>query len=173
MKPYGDDVVNVQAQLRGYGSACERFGTAATGEDPVAAYVPLFEALNWAVALDDRIKDTWMPDGESLGRKWRERAGHGAEFLAGVRYARNSIHHHWADALRLDTGGRAYPRRYPLRYFEWLWRDVDEIPTPSSPYGRDVYESELAGRPAKATLMTLREAFRFVSKLLEPPVPHG
>lgn len=168
MKPYGDDVVNLQSQVRGFESAGARFRDAITGHDPVVAYVPLFEALNWAVALDDRIKDIWAPDGKPLGWAWRVRAEGGAELLAGLRYARNSVHHHWADALRLDRDGRAYPKRYPVRYFEWLWRDVADIPAPSQPHGRDVYKSDLAGRPAEVTLTTLGDVFRFVSGLVEP-----
>lgn len=173
MVPYEDDVVSVQAQLRGYEAACGRFGYAVTGQDPVAAYVPLFEALNWAVALDDRIKDIWAPDGMPLGWEWRKRAGGGAELFAGVRYARNSIHHHWADALRLDTDGRAYPKRYPIRYFEWLWRDAADIPAPSHRFGREVYASDLAGRPAEITLVTLSDVLRLVSGLLEQTRQQG
>lgn len=168
MKPYGDDVVSVRAQVRGYTTAYERFARALEGQDPVAAYIPLFEALNWAVSLDDRIKEIWVPEGNKLGWKWRAKAGHGAEILAGVRYARNSVHHHWADALRLeDAAGRSYPKRYPDRYFQWLWRNTADIPAPR-PNGRQVYEQELAGRPAEESLATLANAFGFVTTLLEP-----
>jgi hypothetical protein len=38
--------------------------------------------------------------------------------MRGVRFARNSVHHQWSDALELDTSGRRYPRTYPLVYFE-------------------------------------------------------
>jgi hypothetical protein len=53
----------------------------------------LFETLNWAVALDERVGTHWLPDGKPLGWKWRQRLGHGAEIMGGVRFARNSVHH--------------------------------------------------------------------------------
>jgi hypothetical protein len=170
MRPYGDDVVNVRAQFRGYSDAVSRFSEAAAGRDPIAAYLPLFEALNWAVALDDRISEVWAPEGVALGFAWRERV-RGAEALAGLRYARNTVHHDWADSLRLDTSGRRYPRRYPVRYFEWVWRDIAELPPTDKTHGNDVYRELLAGQAAEHTLTTLGEAFDFVSELVEPPVP--
>lgn len=170
MKPYGDQVVNVYAQVQGYTSALRRFSKAAAGEDAVAAYVPLFDALNWAVSLDKRIKEVWAPEGTTLDYGWRARVP-GAEALTGLRFARNIVHHNWADALRLDTEGRRYPRRYPLRYFEWVWRDMSDLPPTDKTRGDHTYRKLLAGQPAEHTLQVLGEAFEFVSQLVEPPVP--
>jgi hypothetical protein len=58
-------------------------------------YNGIFEALNWAVALDDRVGRHWVPDGGTLGWRWRERVGQGAEIM-GVRFARSSVHQ-WSD----------------------------------------------------------------------------
>src|SRR5450755_3053386 len=67
--------------------------------DPIAAYNALFEALNWAVAMDDRVGKHWAPDGKPLDWAWRERLGRGVEVMGGVRYARNRVHHQWSDAM--------------------------------------------------------------------------
>jgi hypothetical protein len=42
-----------------------------------------------------RPREHWKPDGQLLGWKWRERVGHGAEIMGGVRFVRNSVHHQW------------------------------------------------------------------------------
>lgn len=127
MKPDGPDLVSLRTQTRGYQLAVDRFKQAAAGLDAVAAYAPLFEALSWAASIDLRLGKLWIPDGKPLKEDWPSRI-QGAEAVFGLRFARNTVHHDWADALRLDIGGRRYPRRYPLRYFEWVWRDVDELP---------------------------------------------
>jgi hypothetical protein len=71
-------------------------------------FFALFETLNWCVSLDDYAREWWAPDGVALGWAWRERAG-GVELvglLNAVRYARNLVHHQWADALALEDGVR-------------------------------------------------------------------
>lgn len=156
------------AMFLGYGRASERFETAVKAKVAVDAFLPLFEALNWAVALDDRTAKRWGPDGEVLGWQWRERVP-GAEVMGGVRFARNRVHHQWSDALRLDESGRQYPRSYPLVYFEWVWRPADQLPKgrPDA-CGEGVYRRELEGRAARATLAQLGEAFAFLRRVLEP-----
>lgn len=68
MKPYEDQVVTVAAQVLGLRKAIERLELAAAQrEDPVETYLPVFEALNWIVALDDRIGAIWVPEGKKLG----------------------------------------------------------------------------------------------------------
>ena len=157
--------------FKGFALAVERFEVAAKAQEPDDAYIPLFEALGWAVALDSRTKEQWVPDGpdQKPGWGWRERVN-GAEVLRGVRWARNAIHHDWADALRLDERGRRYPKTYPNVYFEWVWRPTDELPASerSDVDGEAVYHECLEGQPARVTLTQLTEAFGLLSQLLEP-----
>jgi hypothetical protein len=170
MTAYPGTRVNAGMLLGGYAEAVERFRDAAAGRDPLAAFRPLFESLNWAVALDDYIGEIWRPDGKRLGLEWRERLL-GAESMSGLRYVRNRVHHQWADALRLDEEGRRYPRRYPIKYFEWVWRDLAELP-PAPPEredrrGRERYVELLEGAPAEVTLHILGEVMDEVWRLLE------
>jgi hypothetical protein len=143
---------------------------AVEGREPEPALHALFEALNWAVAVDDLVGEIWRPVGAREGYDWRERVPNG-EAMDGVRYVRNLVHHHWADALRLEEG-RRYPRRYPVRYFTWVWRDADELPPPMTKWDklrRPTYEALLANQRAEDTLMSLADVFAFVGGLLEPP----
>lgn len=162
--------MNVRTQVRGYAAAVARFRSAVAGHDAIAAYHPLFEALNWAASLDFRIAELRAPDAKPRGKDWYMREG-GAEAVPGLRWVRNTVHHDWANALRLDTEGRRYPRRYPTRYFEWVWRDIADLPPNDRNTGKDVYSELLAGRPAEFTLQILLEVFGFVADCVEPSLP--
>jgi hypothetical protein len=52
----------------------------------------VFEALNWSVTLDARIRH------ESKGEDWTVGIDSGSVIQA-LRYARNSVHHDWSAAL--------------------------------------------------------------------------
>lgn len=108
IKPYADNIQTFTAMFEGYAAATRRFYNAAELRDATEAFIPLFEALNWAVALDDRAAKHWTPEGKPLGFAWRERV-RDAETMQGVRFVRNSVHHQWSDALELDETPRAYP----------------------------------------------------------------
>ena len=101
-------------------------------EEREPAFFALFEALNWAVALDDVIAETWRPHGEREGFNWRSLVD-GGELLDGVRYARHRVHHQWADALRRREGVDTI---LPFRGHSWEWRDVEELP-PAPPKRND------------------------------------
>lgn len=159
--------------LRGYAEAFGRFKEAAKDDDVVSAtFFPLFEALNWAVALDDRIRREWAPEGEVLGWAWRDRVP-GAGAMRAIRYARNAVHHQWADALEVVDAEEAPMRRYPSRPHEWLWRHADELPRPPAdkedPEGEAVYRRLLAGHTAEDTLGVLGEVFDEVWRLMVFP----
>jgi hypothetical protein len=100
MKPYDQNVVTYESMLIGYTDAVARFETGVKGRNPVTAFVAVFESLNWAVALDERIGEHWVPCGESLGREWRDRLSRGAEIMDGVRFVRCRVHHQWSDGCR-------------------------------------------------------------------------
>lgn len=174
MQPYRDNVVTMAMLLRGYADAYARFKEAARDDSDVASatFAPLFEALNWAVALDDRIRKHWAPEGQALGFAWRERVP-AAGAMRGVRWARNAVHHQWADALEVVRADQAPMRRYPARPHEWLWREADHLPRPSK--GREDAEGEaayrriLAGHTCEDTLAILGEAFDDVWRMVEFP----
>ena len=98
-----DGIVDRPVLLRGYREGLGRFHEARIGTDTVDAYLPLFEALNWAASLDEHLDYPDHPE------------------LRGMRFARNRVHHQWAEALYV-TEGAAYPRAYPRVFFEWRWR---------------------------------------------------
>lgn len=171
MRPYAEPIATFRVLLRGYEQALARFREAAGGHDPTAAFVALLEVLNWAVALEDRCAEHWAPEGKPLGREWPSRLAN-AEPVHAVRFARNRVHHQWAEALELDTSGFRSPLRAPLRSFEWVWRGLDGLPsTPPDrrdPRGEKRYTQLLAGRPAESTLMVLHETYHQIADLLEP-----
>jgi hypothetical protein len=169
MKPYTENIQTFAAMFEGYAAAVVRFHEAAKTRDPTATFIPLFEALNWAVALDDRAGKHWTPEGKPLGWEWREKIRK-AEMMRGVRFVRNSVHHDWSDALDLDESGRTYPKTYPVVFYEWRWRAADELPEPDKEdkAGAKVYRDLVEGEPARHTLETLGEIFYFLRQVLEP-----
>src|SRR4051794_27590539 len=102
MSNYDGSRVRVGLLLRGYHRALLRFQRDGQSDDSESALHSLFEALEWAVALDEVIAEIWRPAGSREGFDWRSRVT-GAEVLDAVRYVRNRVHHQWADALRLEV----------------------------------------------------------------------
>jgi len=123
------------------------------------------------VALDDRIRAHWAPEGKPLNWGWRQRV-RGAELVDGLRWVRNGVHHQWSDALVLDDGAQ-FPMTLPGVFFEWIWRPASELPEldHANAGGQVAYEQGLQGRAARVTLSGLCEVFAFVAQLLEPPRP--
>jgi hypothetical protein len=166
VKPYADNVVTFRVLLAGYKAAVERFHDARVERDAVATFLPLFEALNWVTALDDQVGARWAPAGTALGWRWRDKIDEG-HFVAAVRFARNRIHHQWADALEL-TDGLTFPVRWPLAWHEWRWRASADLPAGKDERHRDVYDELLADQPARYALDALDRAYSQLAELLEP-----
>lgn len=145
--------------VAGFTDAVYRFECAPATDDGMLAYNALFEALAWAVALDERVGHHWVPDGKPLGEGWRARLGYGATVMAGVRFARNRVHHQWSDAM---TARRAAER------IRWVWRPADELPPGRNRRGEDVYREHLEGCAVIACLNVLNGAFYTLQFLLEP-----
>ena len=124
MKPY-EKMVTYEAMVVGFIDATARFERSVGRRDAVLAYAALFEALNWAVTLEDRVREHWVPDGEPLDWEWRERLPN-AEVMGAVRFARNRAHHQWADAMVVTT--RTLPYRFPLLIPDWKWRAAADLP---------------------------------------------
>jgi hypothetical protein len=62
-----------------------------------------------------------------------------------------------------------------MRFRSWVWRDVEQLPTPSNARkeapGREAYAMALAGRTAEHTLAAIGETFALLEPLLDPPIP--
>lgn len=180
LKLYPQNIVTVGHLLGGFEQACHRLWAATARGDETRAFFGLFEGLNWAVALDQRVGDHWAPEGTPLSWSWRERV-QGAEVMRGVRWVRNSVHHQWSDAIyeredgqfdledfdpRPDVFGSGQPDAASLR---WAWRPAAELP-PSErpdPEGEAVYREAMAGRSAALTLYRLEPVFSQVWQFME------
>jgi hypothetical protein len=149
--------LRVGSLARGFRQAHARFvNEGRLTREPKEAFFPIFEALTWAVALDDRLALGFSGDRTKKDWGWR-RAFADGETMMGVRFVRNRVHHQWADALYLSKG-RAYPKRYPVVYFEWKWRG--QLPPGRDDQGADEYRRLLVDQPARTTLSALDRLFR-------------
>lgn len=159
VKPY-ENIVTFESMMVGFAESLNRLDDVAG--DPIFAYNALFETLNWSVALDDRVGKHWAPDGKPLGWRWRRRLGPEAEVMAGVRFARNRIHHQWSDAIVAAVGPNG-------EFRSWSWREVDDLPTGlPDPHGEAVYRDALQGRTVQAALNVVGGAFLTLKSMLEP-----
>jgi hypothetical protein len=177
MKPDDENIQTFAAMFSGYDLALSRLETAVKEKEPTPAFIALFEALNWAVALDDRACEHWTPERKALGFGWRDRVK-GAHLMQAVRFARNNVHHQWSDALELDESGLELPATLPAGFFEWRWRALGKLP--ARPPARSekakarqaeeeaAYGQELEGKTARMTLHELGEAFYFLRMVMEP-----
>lgn len=160
--------VKFETLLNGYVAAHSRFKETRLTQDAEAAFQPLFEALNWAVVTDDHIAHHWAPEGELLKYQWRNRLDdESGAIIKGIRFARNRVHHQWADALRLSDSGAQSPFEFPLVFHEWSWISADEIPPgkyDNENRGIDDYRSTLQGRTARLTLSAVDRIYRSMTE---------
>lgn len=128
------------------------------------SFIPLLEALNWTVSLDDLIKTHW-PNELSTPVRWYETIPHGATVRA-VRFVRNRVHHHWIDALTLADDDQDLPMR--LASWLWLWR-TELHPPPAGRQdapGEALYREDLAGEPVIGALGRLTAIFGIALRTL-------
>lgn len=142
--------------VAGYVAAHDRVNAAYQHRDsPDLLFIPLFEALNWAGALEEKARP------------------HNDPLLAAVRLARNRVLHQWADAVE----GRSIPNPAglvvrplgagvgrsgiigPPVVWEWFWLDRASLPSGTNNQGGPAYDGLLAGRPVRDALDQLRTKF--------------
>jgi hypothetical protein len=175
MAMYSEPVITVHLMVEGFQAALRRFQDASERWDHPTAYPPLFEALNWAVAIDDRCQEIWIPEGPEHrpGPDWQRRLS-GEETLKGLRFVRNRVHHQWAEAFEIGTLREPTAER-PVRWTTWVWKRVDDLPPAPDQHQnakiRPFYDELLAGKPVEPTLVRLEETFELVARLLEPRLP--
>jgi hypothetical protein len=121
--------------------------------DVQVAFFGIFEALNWAVAVDNRLRCD-----HPKKRAWASDDPDGA-IVAGFRYARNAVHHDWSEALEL-TRAAVLPSPLPMMLAEWMW--VGKL-SATRPSGLTQYRTRLAGQPVRFTLEALERLFSVVA----------
>ena len=132
----------------GYVRALARFRAASEQEDKSArdTFLPLFETLNWAVAIQDFLRER----GEPLDHH---------PLVSALRFARNRVHHAWAAALEVreyEVTSSVGPVMVAGSTFDWFWIDAESLPLGGNRRGEAEYRSLLAGQQARAGLDDLQ-----------------
>ncbi|HET6641739.1 MAG TPA: hypothetical protein VFG93_00550 [Gaiellaceae bacterium] len=138
----------------GYRRALARFAETAGQRERKERFIPLFEALNWAVAIMDYEPMLWKD-----------------EIVLGLRFARNRVHHQLAEALEprdvpraeVTTAVRGQSRRVgPPTVLDWFWKAADQLPEPEERFrdkgyhrGKRAYQELLEGNPVEDALAHL------------------
>lgn len=104
----------------------------------------VFEALNWSVTLDERIRH------ESKGEDWTVGL-EGGNVIRALRYARNSVHHDWSAALNIGLAPDAFLAPHAT-VFGITWVDELAVGRPDR-RGAAAYADTLAGRNVGETLL--------------------
>jgi hypothetical protein len=114
----------------------------------------------WARALDEFHEKASgqvyknLRDGDDSGKH-----------MVGIRYARNRGGHQVAELIRI-TGGAYFPILLPAPFFEFVWRDLAELPAPDPRWpdvaGAKAYEDHLQAVPVRMTFQYLIDFFNRV-----------
>jgi hypothetical protein len=157
----------LRAALAGFEAARQRFlNLAAPGAAPQDVFVPLSEALWWAVSADDGFEDLarngcgYRPNvGNYRDARRKDQFG---PVLCGLRYARDRCGHQ--RALVAVEDGLRLPFTFPVVFGVFFrWRRSDQLPPPDPKFPserlRPDYDSLLAGRPASETLESAAKWF--------------
>jgi hypothetical protein len=139
--------------VEGYSGALDRFRATADERDrPEKRFIPLFEALNWVAAI------MAFPGAPSL---------YDDSVVRALRFARNRVHHSFADALEprdvpfapgLVVSARGGSRIVaPPTVLDWFWKSPEELPAGrEDAKGEKAYREHLAGEPVEHALAHLR-----------------
>ncbi len=134
--------------LLGFRQAIDRFNTADGANDQDAALIALTEAITWVAALDE-----WFRRQDVIYQPRRDAALSG-QLVRAMCWARNRGLHQLAE-LHEVSPGRRYPKRFPLRYRELVWRDRSKLPAGNpDAKGERYYDQHLAGQMVRVTLPT-------------------
>jgi hypothetical protein len=145
--------------VKGYRRALARFDATADQREQVERFIPLFEALNWAVTIAEFLS--------------KRGCGVDDDTIRGLQFARNRVHHQWADALEAQdvpnpvivspVGGRSRVVMPPTRV-DWFWKPLDQLPAVpprfSDPECARLYSAHLAGQSARDALAQLDDLLR-------------
>jgi hypothetical protein len=165
--PTHDPRFMLRTALRGFEGARQRFvSEAAPGAAPEDVFIPLSEALWWAVTADDGFEDL-ARNGEgshpNVGayRSAKSKDPHG-RVLSGLRYARDRCGHQRAPvAVEQDL---TLPFTLPVTLGKFFrWRQSDQLPTADRKFRSNELQPDfdrlLAGRLASEFLESAAKWF--------------
>ncbi len=110
----------------------------------------VFEALNWSVTLDERLRH------DLDGRDWT--AGlKGGRVVRALRYARNCVHHNWTAALDIGLEPDELVASHST-VFGIIWTNVLHSDRPDR-RGAAAYGDTLAGRNVGDTLLAAAKVY--------------
>lgn len=118
----------------------------------IERYFSLFEALNWAVSLDDRLTRDWPLEEITHGKYWCDEFC-GGGLIRGLRFARNSVHHDWSLGLNLDPVENPFQQRIELLWLCW----EESLAEGKRNDGATAYRNYLAGRAVGDTLFEIND----------------
>lgn len=119
-------------------------------------YLALFEALNWTFTLDDRLRR------EFESADWHESFTNGG-LIPAFRYARNCVHHDWAQAFELEPDEQLVAPYVVVLGLEWNDELFCDRP---NRFGQAAYAEHLSGRCVGDTLFEVAEIFEEAVKFL-------
>lgn len=129
-------------------------------------YFAIFEALNWAVSLDDRLTQDWPYEEISYGEYWCDEFV-GGGLIRALRFVRNAVHHDWSLALEMDPAEAPFCKRIDLLCLPWL----SAWPTGGRVRGATAYRDFLAGRVVGDTLLEINEIFAAATEIVMGGLP--
>jgi hypothetical protein len=161
------DRVELRTFVRGFDLAHKRLrGRVSREATPDEVFLPLFDTLNWAVALIDLARD--------LDKEIKA----DPDDLWALRLARNRSHHQWANVLTITDvlnpeggttrhggtrpgSGRTTIVR-PITVQAWAWKEFDALPPPDPEHpdrldSIDAYKRRLERQVATGVLSRLSE----------------
>lgn len=146
--------ITTNTLIKGYHQSYQRYKVAKNQSDPEELFFSLFETLNWAVSVDEKLKKEKTNWQHSFGKK--------GEIMRAIRYVRNRVHHQWADAM-FKSSGAAFPLELPFALMEWNWKKLEDLP-PIEPLfkdekGKQMYKEYLEGEPIRFSLGKLDNFF--------------
>ena len=148
--------VGLETLVRGFNQARNRLAPATDAAEFEHAYMAVFEALNWAAAIDEFCK---YPD---------------SQLLRGLHYVRNTVHHQLAQAIDFELprayGEGAYGSGVYGGVAYWSWKPLHDLPplppdreNKYTPAKRKGYEDVVAGHNVRPTLDALSNLFDTLS----------
>ena len=110
-------------------------------------YASTGEALWWITALDGWHRDNTPGYADATYANVPDR-----RLILGHRYARNHIGHGLL-AVQESTSGFGFPMGFPLKFSEFVWRDLPSLPKDERhPDQRRAYNDMLVGQMVRNTL---------------------